>query len=67
MLFGMRNPILPSPDRPIPLPDCILMDSWWADRRAELRGGMRSELRLVVSEREEGPDDRSHQVARRTD
>jgi hypothetical protein len=33
----MRNPIQPSPDRPIPLPDCILMDAWWTDRRDELR------------------------------
>lgn len=31
----MRNPILPSPDRPIPLPDCILLDTWWADLRAD--------------------------------
>lgn len=61
MLRGMRNPIHPSPDRPIPLPDCILMDGWWADRQAELRAGARSELRLVVSERDEGLDDRSHE------
>ena len=26
----MRNPITPSPSRPIPLPDCILRDGWWA-------------------------------------
>ncbi len=39
MLPGMRNPIHPSPDRPIPLPDCILMDSWWTDRQLELRAG----------------------------
>jgi hypothetical protein len=55
----MRNPIQPSPDRPIPLPDCILMDAWWADRRDELRERP-VELRLVHVEREEGPNDRYH-------
>ena len=53
----MRNPIQPSPDRPIPLPDCILMDAWWADRRDELRA-RQVELRLVHVEREEGNHDR---------
>jgi hypothetical protein len=54
----MRNPIHPSPDRPIPLPDCILMDAWWADRRDELRERSRVGLRLVSGDREEDPNDR---------
>ncbi|HHY51533.1 MAG TPA: hypothetical protein GYA10_17510 [Alphaproteobacteria bacterium] len=29
----MRNPISPTPHRPIPLPDCILLDGWWVTRR----------------------------------
>jgi hypothetical protein len=53
----MRNPIQPSPDRPIPLPDCILMDAWWTQVDADRRE--RSDrLRLVIGAREEGPDDR---------
>jgi hypothetical protein len=59
----MRNPIQPSPDRPIPLPDCILMDAWWADRRDELRQRP-VELRLVV-DREEGRHDRYRRDDRR--
>jgi hypothetical protein len=66
MLSPMRNPILPSPNRPIPLPDCILMDGWWADRRDELRERSGSVLRLV-GEREEDPDDRSQRREQRTD
>jgi hypothetical protein len=54
----MRNPIQPSPDRPIPLPDCILMDGWWADQQGGLRERSASLLRLVSSEREEGQHDR---------
>jgi hypothetical protein len=53
----MRNPIQPSPDRPIPLPDCILMDAWWTDRRDELRDRPAG-LRLVHLDREEGRHDR---------
>ena len=44
----MRNPILPSPNRPIPLPDCILMDAWWTDRRDVLRERSGSVLRYVL-------------------
>lgn len=55
----MRNPIQPSPDRPIPLPDCILMDAWWTERRDELRERPTG-LRLVIAEREEGRHDRHH-------
>jgi hypothetical protein len=55
----MRNPILPSPNRPIPLPDCILMDAWWTDRRDVLRERSGSVLRLVNGDREEGPHDPS--------
>jgi hypothetical protein len=55
----MRNPIQPSPDRPIPLPDCILMDAWWADRRDELRTRP-VELRLVHVAKQEGRHDRYH-------
>jgi hypothetical protein len=54
----MRNPIQPSPNRPIPLPDCILMDAWWADAREDVRERSASALRLVIDEREEGPYDR---------
>ena len=55
----MRNPIQPSPDRPIPLPDCILMDAWWADRRNDLRERPPG-LRLVQVDTEEGRYDRLH-------
>ena len=54
----MRNPIQPSPNRPIPLPDCILMDAWWADRTWSAHERSESALRLVIGEREEGPYDR---------
>lgn len=56
MLLVMRNPIQPSPDRPIPLPDCILMDAWWADKRDDARERSPSVLRLVTGQREEGND-----------
>lgn len=62
----MRNPIQPSPDRPIPLPDCILMDAWWTDRREDMREGP-ERLRLVIGTREEGPNDRHHHAANRRD
>lgn len=58
----MRNPIQPSPSRPIPLPDCILMDAWWADRHDETRERDKG-LRLVI-DREEGPNDRHHRTDR---
>ena len=61
----MRNPIQPSPDRPIPLPDCILMDAWWTDRRDELRERPVG-LRLVQIESEEGRHDRHHRTDSRT-
>lgn len=64
MLLDMRNPIQPSPNRPIPLPDCILMDSWWADRRDGPRDRSGSVLRLVIGEREEGPYDRRNAAER---
>jgi hypothetical protein len=57
----MRNPIQPSPDRPIPLPDCILMDAWWTDRRDELRERPVG-LRLVTVEKQEGRHDRRHRT-----
>lgn len=57
----MRNPIQPSPDRPIPLPDCILMDAWWADRREDVRERPAG-LHLVQVESEEGRHDRRHRT-----
>ncbi len=56
MLCDMRNPIQPSPDRPIPLPDCILLDAWWADTRAEFEE-RRALPRLVAATRDEAPHD----------
>jgi hypothetical protein len=58
----MRNPIQPSPDRPIPLPDCILMDGWWVDRSDRERSRSDAALRLVIGERDMGNDrrDREH-------
>lgn len=56
----MRNPIQPSPDRPIPLPDCILMDAWWAEIREMPRERSDRGPRLVIGNREEGPYDRHH-------
>jgi len=53
----MRNPIQPTPARPVPLPDCILMDAWWTERRDGVRRGT-GRLRLITEAREEGPDDR---------
>jgi hypothetical protein len=46
----MRNPIPSSPDRPIPLPDCILLDAWWADLKDEDR--VRREMLRVIVNRE---------------
>jgi hypothetical protein len=63
----MRNPIQPSPDRPIPLPDCILMDSWWADRRDEPRDRSAAALRLVIGERQEGSYDRRNPAGQHAD
>ena len=60
----MRNPIQPSPDRPIPLPDCILMDAWWADRRDDLREWPAGQ-RLVQVDTEEGSYDRRHRIGKR--
>jgi hypothetical protein len=54
----MRNPIQPSPARPIPLPDCILLDAWWADRRERSREREEPGLRLVIGARDDGPNGR---------
>lgn len=48
----MRNPIQPSPDRPIPLPDRILMDAWWVDLKAETKAGSGVPLRIVTAQGE---------------
>jgi hypothetical protein len=61
----MRNPIQSSPERPIPLPDCILLDSWWTDLSDSRRERREPVLRLAVSERDEGRDDR-HTDGRRS-
>ena len=48
----MRNPIHPTADRPIPLPDCILSDGWWLTGRAQpVEDGLR---RVWVIDGEEG-------------
>ncbi len=60
MLPLMRNPIQPSPDRPVPLPDCILMDAWWADHREETSGTTRQLLQIISGKRDEGRNDRDH-------
>ena len=57
----MRNPILPSLDRPVPLPDCILLDAWWADLKDEERA-RRETLRVLTSQSTR--DDRDHQQRR---
>jgi hypothetical protein len=64
MLADMRNPIQPSPDRPIPLPDCILLDAWWADTRAEL-AERRALRRCVTADSQEGLHDKSRGDDRR--
>ena len=46
------------------LPDCILMDAWWADRRDELRE-RRVEVRLVQTVKEERRHDRHHRADHR--
>jgi hypothetical protein len=52
----MRNPIHPTADRPIPLPDCILSDGWWLTERAQpIEDGLR---RLRVISGEEGKSER---------
>ncbi|HVY50187.1 MAG TPA: hypothetical protein VHA07_01360 [Devosia sp.] len=61
----MRNPIQPSPDRPIPLPDCILMDGWWADRPVARRGERGSLLRLVIGDQQGARHDRPDGDGRR--
>ncbi len=53
----MRNPIQPTPDRPVPLPDCILMDAWWTEHNDRERHGA-DRLRPITGAREEGPNDR---------
>lgn len=56
----MRNPIPPSPERPVPLPDCILLDAWWADLRDDERT---ASLPRVIASRD-GRDDRDVQQRR---
>jgi hypothetical protein len=53
-LRSMRNPITASPNRPIPLPDCILRDGWWTED--ERRPG----LRVIAGAIQEGKIDRDH-------
>lgn len=53
----MRNPIQPSPDRPVPLPDCILMDGWWAVRHDLERERPETLLRHVAHEPQSGHRD----------
>jgi hypothetical protein len=53
----MRNPITPSPNRPIPLPDCILRDGWWVVERADER---QVDLRVIAGARDEGRIERHH-------
>jgi len=53
----MRNPISPSPSRPIPLPDCILRDGWWL---TEPGGERRAGLHVIAGAKDEGRIDRHH-------
>lgn len=54
----MRNPITPSPNRPVPLPDCILRDGWWL---VEPCGGNRPvELHVIAGAKDEGRIERHH-------
>lgn len=57
----MRNPIIPSPSRPIPLPDCILQDGWWL---IEPRDERKTELHVIAGAKDEGRNDRHHRADR---
>lgn len=54
----MRNPIKPSPTRPIPLPDSILADGWWL--MALLDGKRPVDRRVIAGAKDEGTLDRHH-------
>jgi hypothetical protein len=56
----MRNPIQPSLDRPVPLPDCILTDAWWADLRDDTRSDTRQLLQIISGKRDEARSEREH-------
>ncbi len=60
----MRNPIIASPNRPIPLPDCILQDGWWM---TEPRGERKVDLRVIAGAKDEGRIDRHHRSDTRQD
>jgi hypothetical protein len=60
----MRNPIISSPNRPIPLPDCILQDGWWL---VEPRGEQRADLHVIAGAKDEGRIDRHHRHYARQD
>jgi hypothetical protein len=62
-LFGMRNPIPITADRPFPLPDRVLSDGWWLIERA--RPVERAALRLVG--REEDASERHRSEGQRTE
>jgi hypothetical protein len=60
----MRNPIQATPDRPFPLPDCILQDAWWLTeppRTPPPQAERRREFHLVEGRTEEGQIDRYRQ------
>lgn len=61
----MRNPITPSPNRPFPLPDCILQDGWWL---VEPRQNEReADLRVIAGAKHEGRIERHHSREHRKD
>lgn len=59
----MRNPIQPSPARPIPLPDCILMDAWWTECSDDWHERP-VDLHPVTGKRETGQADRNRGAER---
>lgn len=60
----MRNPIIASPNRPIPLPDCILRDGWWLTGP---RDDGRMDRRVIAGAKDEGRIDRHHRRDTRQD
>jgi hypothetical protein len=56
----MRNPIRATPERPYPLPDCILRDGWWLIVRPHKEAAGRDWPRAfqIIEGREEGQIDR---------
>jgi len=56
----MRNPIRATPNRPVPLPDCILRDGWWlvVPARAVSPTQDRRAFRITEGKLEEGRIDR---------